>query len=75
MNYNSNRTNSSPILVMEFMTNPIKEEIQQQFKENGPIMLNQVFTTTKNETTKIYINEYLTDYTRNLLTEATKLEI
>lgn len=74
MNNNNSRTNNSPILVVEFMTNPIKQEIQQQFKENGPIMLNQIFTTTKNETTKIYINEYLTDYTRNLLTEAKKLK-
>lgn len=71
---NSNNQNFTPIIVVEFDSYYIKQEIQKQYKNNGPILLKQIIPTTTNETTKVYINEYLTEYTKNLFTEAKKLK-
>lgn len=68
-----NINNNTPIIVVELDTIELKQEIHTNFKQNGPIMLTQILNTSSNETTKIYINEYLTENTKNLLRETKKM--
>lgn len=74
MNTTTKKPNIAPIVVVEFNTSITKQNIQHKYKENGPIMVKQVFPSTSNETGKIYINEYLTNQTKNLYTEAKQLK-
>lgn len=69
----TNENMASPIIIAEFDCMETKQQIQQQFKQNGPIILKQLIPNTLNETKQIYVNEYLSEHTKKLLDDAKKL--
>lgn len=71
----NNNTTTPTIIIAELSTNDIKNKILQNAKTNGPIMLNQLKNSNNNENRKIFINEYLNNYTKTLYENAKKLKI
>lgn len=71
---NSNNQQNSPIIVAEFDSTEIKQDIQKHFKLNGPVMVQQLFTNTTNNSQKIYMNEYLHEYTRKLFEDTKRIK-
>lgn len=64
----SNSTHKAPIIVIQLDNYETKQKIQQNYKTNGPINLQQIIPNTKqgNEDRLVFINEYLTNYTTQL---------
>lgn len=73
MNSTNNNT-APPIIVVEFKTIDVKLNIMQVYKDNGPIMLTQISNTTNAGNKKIYINEYLNNYYKQLYNNAKELK-
>lgn len=71
---NTSNNNSTPIIVAEFDSSSTRQLIHNSFKKNGPIMLKQLFTNTTLESNKLFINEYLTEYTKTLFEDTKKLK-
>ena len=65
-----------PIIIAEFNQIQIKEKMQLNFKTNGPPIHKQILKTndTVNNNRKIYINDYLCPYKKQLFEEAKKLK-
>lgn len=75
MNVSNNNNNTTPpIIVVEINDANLKQQIMQKYKSNGPIMLNQISNTTNTENKKIYFNEYLNNYYKQLYTNAKELK-
>lgn len=76
MNNNNNiNTNTPTIIIAELRNTEMKNLILQTAKTNGPIMLNQLKQSPNAESKKIYINEYLNNYTKSLYENAKKLKL
>lgn len=74
---NQNRTNSSPIIIVEFNELQMKHNIQQNYKNNGPIILSQLFNSNNNnnkDQQKVYLNDYLCSYVKSLLEQTKKIK-
>lgn len=72
-----NNLNTTPIIVVELMDEEKKNEINRNYKTNGPIIISQIIKNTKNtaaEHQKVYINDYLCTYYKKLLEETKKLK-
>lgn len=74
MNTNNNNNTSPPIIVVQLNATNIKQLIMQKFKSNGPILLNQISNVPHTEHKKIYINEYLNNYYKQLYENAKTLK-
>lgn len=72
---NANENTNAPIIVAEFDNIHNKQQLHNNFKINGAIIVKQLFTNTTNDSKKIYINEYLSEYTRKLLEDTKKLKV
>lgn len=59
-------------LLIELNTKTLCEQIMNTFKQNGPILPEQINISSSHK--NIFINEYLTETNRNLLTQARKLK-
>lgn len=67
---NKNKTNPTPIIVVEFKDHETKQNFQTKYKANGPIIATQILKNVKgtvNEHRKIYVNDYLCSYYKELL--------
>lgn len=68
-------THKSPIIVIQIDNYDTKQKIQQNFKTNGPINLKQIMPNAKGfEERLVFINDYLTNFTRQLYEIAKKLK-
>lgn len=74
MNTNNNNT-APPIIVAELKTTALKQHIMQTYKTNGPIMLTQLSSASNAGNKKIYINEYLNNYYKQLYSNAKELKL
>lgn len=71
------KTNTAaPIILVELSTHEIIEQLQNNYKQNGPLILNQIqhFKNDKNNTSKIFINEFVDNKTKHIIIEANKLK-
>lgn len=70
----------TPSIYVEFASNKTKTELMMKYKENGPIMLKQYIPNVNDilsplkPTSKIIFNNYICNFTMNLLAEAKKLK-
>lgn len=74
---NHNKNNTSPIIIVEFNDPEVKQEMQKNYKTNGPIIAAQIVKNVKNsdaEHQKIYINDYLCTYIKHLLAQTKKIQ-
>lgn len=73
----SNTTHKSPKIVYQLDKYETKQKIQQNFKTYGPITLAQIATNTNQgiEYRLVFINDYFTNFTRQLYEVANKLKI
>lgn len=72
-----NHSNFSPIMVVELKDIEVKQKIKCNFKNNGPIIVSQILKSainTNKEHQKIYINDYLCNYVKQLLEQTKKIQ-
>lgn len=60
-------------LLIELYKTTTSELLMQKYKQNGPLLPTQLNIPQSHSIKKIFINEYLTDKNRNVLTQARKL--
>lgn len=63
----------APLLIEFNKQSNIGELLIQKYKQNGPLLPTQLNIPQSQSIKKIFINEYLTDNNRNLITQARKL--
>lgn len=74
---NQNKNNATPIIIIEFQDQITKTNIKKNYKDNGPIIVSQVLKNTINtndEHRKVYINDYLCTYFKQLLEKTKKIQ-
>lgn len=64
-----------PIILVELSLYEHIEQLQNAFKSNGPLIVNQLdkFKNNKN-VNKIYLNQFINNKTKKLIMEANKLK-
>lgn len=75
--HNKNKSNASPIIIVEFDDENIKNKIKTNYKNNGPIIAAQIIKNTKgtsDEHRKIYVNDYLCSYYKELFENTKKIK-
>lgn len=75
---NQNNTNPSPIIIVEFNDLDTKQKIQANYKNNGPLIVSQVLKNSNKSNSdhrKIYINDYLCTYFKQLLDQTKKIQV
>lgn len=75
---NHNNTNPTPIIIVEFHDLEIKQALQASYKKNGPIITSQILSNsdkTISEHKKIYLNDYLCTYIKQLLDQTKKIQV
>lgn len=72
--HSTHNNTAPPIIVVEFTTTAIKQNIMQTYKTNGPIMLSQLSKAPNTENKKIYFNEYLNNYYKQLYNNTKELK-
>lgn len=71
---NKSAQDIAPIIVAEVDDIQTKTRIKSNYKTNGPIILSQIMNTPHCKQQKIFINDYLSNYHKNILNLAKKLK-